>query len=91
MTKPDTSMREQWIYLEDRKPPLPTKENNDPVLITYETDIGDYKVAFAHYIGKGWKIDRPHFKHIQTNEKIIAWMPIPEPAQICLPIFIRGK
>lgn len=69
----------QWIPCKDRLP----EESDYYMACIYDEDVDDYdfrKTWFAHE--DDYDMDESEWRELQSFEKVVAWMPLPEPYKV---------
>lgn len=64
---------QQWIPCSERLP-----EDEEKVIVSIHDDSGDYAIDYS---SSGWYVPAGDFWVVEneTNSRVIAWMPLPEP------------
>lgn len=72
----DTNVLSKWIPCNERMP----EESDYYMACIYDEDVEEYdfrKTWFAHK--DDYDMDESEWREIQLCERVIAWMPLPEP------------
>lgn len=72
----DTNVLSKWIPCSERLP----EESDYYMACIYDEEIDDYdyrKTWFAHK--DDYDMDESEWRELQSFEKVIAWLPLPEP------------